>query len=122
MARKCGRLALSLLGFAISSCAGQRANIASQAKTLLIGKTKEQVLACMGAPPQRANAGETEVWSYPSGGDTITLGLVGSSYSVRRYCIVDIVMSGERVRSVNYSGRTGSLSEQCAFAVKNCVR
>jgi hypothetical protein len=119
--RKYTQLTLSLLGVALSACAGQRATVAAQARTSLLGMTKEQVLTCMGAPPQRGNAGETEVWSYPSGGDAINLGLFGSSYSVREYCVVNIVISGERVTAVNYSGRTGGLQEQCAFAVKNCV-
>jgi hypothetical protein len=122
MPKKSRRLALLLLGLAASSCVGQRTNIASQAKTSLIGRTKEQILVCMGAPPQQANVGKTEVWSYPSGGDTATLGFAGISYSIRRYCVVNIVISGEHVRAVNYTGRAGSLGEQCAFAVKNCVR
>jgi len=84
MPKKTRRLALWLLGLAVSSCAGQRANIASQAKTSLLGRTKEQVLACMGAPPEHAIAGKTEVWSYPSGGDTATVGFARTSYSMRR--------------------------------------
>jgi hypothetical protein len=44
--------------------------MASQAKTSMVGMTKEKVLACMGPPAQQATVGETEVWSYPSGGDT----------------------------------------------------
>ena len=68
----------ALLGvLLISSCAGsvvQRAEIASEAKSSMIGMTKERVLACMGAPTQQAAAGETEVWSYPSGGDTNSFG------------------------------------------------
>lgn len=87
----------------------------------MIGMTKERVLACMGAPPQKASVGETEVWSYPSGGDTTNFGFPGIlSYSLHRYCIVSIVMTDERVTVVNYTGRT-SQGEQCAFAVRNCV-
>jgi pyruvate/2-oxoacid:ferredoxin oxidoreductase beta subunit len=100
-------LALPPLWLAISSCIGQRANIAYQAIASLIGRTKEEVLACMGAPPQQAKAGYTEVWSYTSGGDTTTWGFAGTSYSIRRYCVVNIVMSGDRVSVVNYVGRTG---------------
>jgi hypothetical protein len=122
MPKKLQRASLSLLALAISSCVGQRANIAVQAKKSLVGMTKEEVLVCMGAPPQRANAGVTEVWSYPSGGDNFSFGFAGTSYSMRRYCVVNIVIIGERVSAVNYNGRTGSLGEQCAFAVKNCVR
>jgi hypothetical protein len=109
------------LGLFITACAAQGASIASKAKVSLIGKTKEQVMACMGAPPQRASSGKTEVWSYPSGGDTTTVGLDGTSYSMRRYCIINIVMSADRVTGVNYTGRTGRLGAQCAFALKNCV-
>ena len=75
----------------------------------------------MAAPPQHASSGETEVWSYPSGGDTTTVGFAGTSHSIRRYCIVNIVMSANRVTGVNYTGRAGGLGAQCAFAVKNCV-
>jgi hypothetical protein len=101
---------------------GQRALVASQAKKSIIGKTKEQVLACMGVPQQHEKVGETEVWSYTSGEDTVTLGFAGSSYSERKYCTVSIVMTGGRVSAVNYTGRTGTKDEQCGFAVKSCVQ
>jgi hypothetical protein len=101
---------------------GQRALVASQAKKAIIGRTKEQVLGCMGVPQQHEDVGETEVWSYTSGGDTVTLGFAGSSYSERKYCTVSIVMTGGRVSTVNYTGRTGTKDEQCAFAVKNCIQ
>ena len=122
----------------ISSCSFQRAEVAAYAKAKMVGMSKEQVLACMGAPPQRAAVGQTEVWSYPSGGDTSTVSTAsgsidasgnanafGSSHSSHRYCIVNVVMTEDRVSAVNYTGRTGGLatqSEQCAFAVQNCVQ
>jgi hypothetical protein len=122
----------------LSSCSFQRAEVAQEAKDKMVGMSKEQVLVCMGAPSQRAVAGETEVWSYPSGGDSRTLGTAhasidasgnanafGSSYTQHRYCIVNVVMTGDRVSAVNYTGRTGGWAthgEQCAFAVQNCVQ
>jgi hypothetical protein len=75
----------------------------------------------MGAPPQKADSADTEVWSYPSGGDTVTIGLFGSSYSMREYCVVNIVFSKGHVAAVNYTGRIGSKGQQCAFAVRNCI-
>jgi hypothetical protein len=131
-----------LAGLLACSCADtQRAEVAKEAKTSMIGMTKEQVLACMGAPAQQAVAGETEAWSYPSGGDTKTFGsatsftnpyvpfgqahVYGSSHSAHRYCVVSIVMAGGRVAAVNYTGRTGGWAtqgEQCAFAIQNCVQ
>jgi len=125
-----------LTGPLVSSCSYQRAEVAADAKSKMIGMSREQVLACMGAPPQHATVGETEVWSYPSGGDTRTFSTAsgsvdasghanafGSSYSAHRYCIVNVVMTGDRVSAVNYIGRTGGWAtqgEQCAFAVQNC--
>jgi hypothetical protein len=132
---------LLFLALLVSSCANnkyQRAEIASEAKNSMIGMAKEKVLACMGAPAQQASVGETEVWSYPSGGDsnsvasatesTNSLGYTnafGSSQTAHRYCVVSIVMTHGRVSAVNYNGRTGgwaSQGEQCAFAVQNCVQ
>jgi len=135
--------ALALLGLTaslINGCASSRfgrAEVATQAKAQMIGMSREQVLACMGAPPQHAAVGQTEVWSYPSGGDTITFSTAsgsvdasgnasafGASQSAHRYCIVNVVMTAGKVSAVNYTGRTGgwaSHGEQCAFAVQNCV-
>jgi hypothetical protein len=136
--------ALALVGFAASLISGctssrlERAEVATQAKAKMIGMSKAQVLACMGAPPQRTAVGQTEVWSYPSGGGDKTTfsSLNGSldpsgnasafdtSYSAHRYCIVNVVMTAGKVSTINYAGRTGGWAtegEQCAFAVRNCV-
>lgn len=134
---------LALVGSAvllISACASsrrERAEVATQAQTKMIGMSKEQVLACMGAPPEHGAVGQTEVWSYPSGGDTTTFSTasgsidasgnasaLGASQSAHRYCIVNVVMTAGKVTAINYTGRTGgwaSQGEQCAFAVRNCV-
>lgn len=104
----------------------------------MIGMRKEQVLSCMGPPSTRAAVGQTEVWSYPSGGDTSTFSTAsgtidgsgnanafGASRTLHRYCIVNVVMNEDRVSAVNYTGRTGGWAthgEQCAFAVQNCVQ
>ena len=115
--RICLILALSLL----TACKFYRAEVASDAQTQMVGMSKEAVLACMGAPAQIGQAGDTEVWSYSSGGDATTV----SSTTLQRYCIVNVLMADDRVRSISYSGRTGGLlteGEQCAFAVENCVQ
>lgn len=143
MKPRCAAAVLALLAFAallISACASSRfgrAEVATHAKAEMVGMSKEQVLACMGAPPQHTAVGQTEVWSYPSGGDTTTFSTAsgsvdasgnasafGASQSAHRYCIVNIVMTAGKVSAVNYTGRTGgwaSQGEQCAFAVQNCV-
>lgn len=93
----------------------------------MVGLTKEQVLSCMGLPQQAAAEGQTEVWSYMSGGETevhsnstsssFIPGIVSgyeSAYESARYCIVDIVMTQGRVARVNYrwADRGGAIQGQ----------
>jgi len=129
---------VSLAAISVGACEIQRAEEASDAQVAMVGMPREQVLACMGAPANRVTVGDTEVWTYNSGnGRTDTLGVanawggwgsavgVGTSTSTSRYCKVSIVMNGDRVTRVNYTGPTGGLfteGEQCAFAVQNCTQ
>jgi hypothetical protein len=57
-------LGIVVLGAALSGCAFQRAQIAQDAQANMIGMPKEQVLACMGPPVNKATEGKTEVWAY----------------------------------------------------------
>jgi len=134
----------------VTGCAIERAQVAHDAQSRMVGLTKEQLLACMGPPAAKAAEGATEVWSYNSGNDRTTIAGFGQSVtnpsaagargyasgtaftmgsgvgvSSRRYCTVNVVMSGGRVSRINYSGPTGGLlsaGEQCAYAVQNCAR
>src|SRR5262249_20301169 len=113
--------AVAVVAIALTGCKFERASVASDAKTSMVGMNKEQGLACMGRPVQHASVGTTEVWSYPSGGDAYGFGTAtgqaygntavatGTSTSYQRYCIVNVAFSGDRVSAVNYSGRTGGL-------------
>lgn len=60
-------LGIVALGVALCGCAFQRAEIAQDARTQMVGMSKEQVLSCMGAPANKAAEGATEVWGYDSG-------------------------------------------------------
>ena len=51
----------------LAGCAIQRAQVAQDARAQLVGFSKEQILACMGPPANKAAEGQTEVWSYASG-------------------------------------------------------
>jgi hypothetical protein len=130
----------------LPGCAVQRAVVANDAQEQMVGLTKEQVLGCMGPPAAKAAEGATEVWSYASGnGQTTTVGMseangiasggpgyatgsatgFGIGTATRRFCTVNVTMTGGRVSRVNYVGPTGGLltpGEQCAFAVENCTQ
>ncbi len=118
------------LAAALGGCAIQRAQIAQDARVQMVGLSKEQVLICMGPPANMAAEGQTEVWSYNSGnGATFASGSVSnrsfSGVSSRRFCQINVVMSGGAVSAVNYQGPTGGLitaGEQCAYAVDACVK
>jgi hypothetical protein len=123
----------TLAAMLLSGCAIQRAQVAKDAQTQLIGMSKESILACMGVPNNRTSEGATEVWLYQSGngeteGSAFATG--GRGYagvfgaSEQRFCTINVVMTNGAVNHVNYSGPTGGLltaCEQCAFAVQNCV-
>jgi hypothetical protein len=125
--RNLGVVALSV---ALASCAIQRAEIAQDARAQMVGLSKEQVLACMGAPANKAAEGATEVWGYASGnGMTVATASYdrfgGTAVSSSRFCNVNIVFANGQVSAVNYTGPTGGLitaGEQCAYAVSPCVK
>jgi hypothetical protein len=147
---RCAVLLVAPIAMALTSCAVQRAQVAHDAQDKMIGLRKEQVLACMGVPANKATEGATEVWSYNSGNDKVVASTVGSSttnasvqgqqgyatgqsttnssgvgVASRRFCTVNVVITGGIVSKVNYVGPTGGLltaGEQCAFAVQNCVQ
>ena len=126
-------LVCALLGL-LAGCAVQRAQLANDAQGQMIGFSKEQVLACMGPPINKAAEGTTEVWSYSSGnGQTNVSTFVsgGRGYASgfgtvqQRFCTINVTMTGGRVSRINYVGPTGGLltqGEQCAFALQNCVQ
>jgi outer membrane protein assembly factor BamE (lipoprotein component of BamABCDE complex) len=125
--RKFGIMALCA---ALAGCAFQRAEIAQDARAQMVGMSKEQVLACMGAPANKATEGATEVWGYASGnGMTVATASYdrygGTAVSSSRFCNIGIVFANGQVSAVNYAGPTGGLltaGEQCAYAVNACVK
>lgn len=123
-------LGIAALAVAVSGWALQRAQMAQDARIQMVGMSREQVLACMGPPANKAAEGQTEVWSFNSGDGTVLVS-GSASYgsfsgnSSRRFCQINVVMSGGAVASVNYQGPTGGLitaGEQCAYAVDACVK
>ena len=91
----------------------ERAELAQQAKTELVGFSKTELLTCAGVPVRSATEGELEFMSYGA-----------SSYGWGNSCVVTFVLKDGAVETINYSGRTGRRSqngEQCAYAVANCL-
>jgi len=123
-------LKVAALCLALGGCALQRAEIAQDARAQMVGMSKEQVLACMGAPASKATEGTTDVWGYNSGNGMTIVGASygrsgGTAVGTSRFCNVNIVFASGQVSAVNYTGPTGGLltaGEQCAYAVNACVK
>lgn len=127
-----GALALLML----SGCGSfDRASDAAAAKHKMVGMTKEQVLACMGPPKQKAHVDATEVWSYASTNGLSTANgisqkigksgaTVGTSSHQHYFCTVNVVMTNDVVSVVHYNGPRGGMlaqDEQCGYAVEHCI-
>jgi hypothetical protein len=118
------------IGATLAGCAIQRAQIAQDARAQMVGLSKEQVLACMGAPANKATEGTTEVWSFNSGNGMTVVNASynrygGTAVGSSRFCNINIVFASGQVSAVNYTGPTGGLltaGEQCAYAVDACVK
>lgn len=121
-----------LSSLTIAGCAIQRAQIATKAKTSMIGMSKQQVLQCMGAASGSQHADNTDVWKYFSGG--VSHGNVnvftnnqysyGTVNTTHLSCEINIVFINGTVSKVVYSGNTGGLlaqDEQCSYSISNCV-
>jgi outer membrane protein assembly factor BamE (lipoprotein component of BamABCDE complex) len=72
-------IALAIAAGGLTGCAIERAQVAQDAQTKMVGLTKEQVLSCMGVPAAKAAEGAMEVWSYNSGNDHTQTATFGQS-------------------------------------------
>ncbi len=121
----------------LSACGHlRRDDVASAAKTRMIGLSKEDVLACMGPPKKKSSEGTTDVWQYFSSDGQSTqdwgtfkpkgysYGLSRGSY-IKNHCTVNVVMKDGFVKAVNYLGPSGTLlftdKDQCGYAVAACA-
>lgn len=126
------------MALVLSGCGSfERVELAERAKSELVGLSKEELLACMGAPSEQASAGDTEVWDYDSGVETVATTTGSATATNRRffgsqitsfhrlYCEVSVVIEQDRVTRINYQGNTGGIfseGEQCSYVVENCLQ
>src|SRR2546425_9166508 len=94
-------------GILLAGCSLQRAQVAADAQTVMVGMSKEQVLACMGPPMNKAAEGATEVWSYASGNGRTDVDVAGgrgwaSGTETKLFCTVNVTMASGRVGRINY--------------------
>ena len=123
------RLLALLACLSLAACEVQRARLAADAQASMVGRTKEQVLACMGPPAGKATEGAAEIWSYLSGdGSMDTMQSSGGGWILgaksQPSCTINFTMVGGRVNKVSYAGPSGeplAANQQCAFALEDCI-
>ena len=118
----------------LSSCAIQRAEIASRARKELVGMSKKNLLTCAGVPSRQDRFEDLEFLTYTGARDTVGTGAANSSSSnvmfgayraAQRDCEATFILKDGIVQNVSYLGRTEGLltkGEQCAFIVESCLQ
>lgn len=128
-ALKCAAALLAAL--ALAGCVNtsqQNADLASLARTALIGQQRSQILECAGKPEHAETKGDIETLRYSSssGESTIMLGAGSTLISnVQHSCTVTLLLRRGFVEDVQYAGRTGATltpDEECAAVVRKCTR
>jgi len=110
-------LLIVLISFFLSGCVFHRAEIASRAKSELIGMSKEDLLICAGVPVKQEKIDNLEYLTYSgSGGD-----LGGILYS----CEATFILKDSIIKKINYQGYTGgplTKDEHGEFIIKDCIK
>jgi outer membrane protein assembly factor BamE (lipoprotein component of BamABCDE complex) len=116
---------LTALGLGVAGCALQQSDLAMQAQRTMTGKTKEQVLSCMGPPISKATEGDIEVWKYQhSAGASVQSNYNGATVRSRN-CDALIYFASDRVQRLEYGGNTsnGILAPRaaCGALIERCL-
>ena len=123
---------LLLASLVVSACGFQREQLAKDAPNLMMGASKDQVLACMGQPVNKSSAGTAEVWSYKSDSGSVEPFETGGEQTLaptaRRpnptACTINITLVGGRVSKLSYTGPDGeamAANQHCAYALEGCL-
>lgn len=109
----------AMLGVAacvLAGCVTTRAQTANEAKSTMVGMSKERVLACMGTPERTMTEGSTEVWTYASGGENRSLSVSSATAQGRG----TTTATGQLTGNV-YAGQATSNATVTAFGSGSTV-
>lgn len=120
-----------IVAMALAGC--QPLEVDQVAQQSMIGLSKRDILACMGAPAQRVSSGQaTEIWTYVGGqmrgyGPQWAL-LLNTNllpFTPGGSCDVVLVMTNGHVSEIGYAAVGGvrlPLGQECVFPVQSCVK
>lgn len=105
----------------LQGCALVQNQQANDAESVLIGRRREEIMACAGVPNQDRTAGDKEIATYFVAARHLASGIILG----QPRCIVTIEFKARRVSSVTYAlADPGILAplESCAEIVAGCLR
>lgn len=117
---------ISLAG--LMACAGGQENAATnhRAQRALIGKFKQELLACAGTPMSERNDGERTLMAYYKEASQLeeSFGGTKSSYAmVHHGCRATVILQEDRVRDVRYQSMPSSYLDEghCEEIFSGCI-
>lgn len=97
----------------------------SPIQELLVGQTKQEVLACAGPPLSTVRKGEATILSYYKECPAMERSFFGTKGSVpvlRHGCRALVTLEGDRVAEVRYEPTPGGGVDHCEEIFVQCVR
>lgn len=117
-----------MLTLLLSACAFEDSHLASLARTQLMGLSERDLEACIGAPDQHSNFGNTDVLTYyatSTSGINWSIPLIGGvAFSNGGYCHATFTVVNGRVERLLYSGEKNATlapDAYCAPIIRTCV-
>jgi outer membrane protein assembly factor BamE (lipoprotein component of BamABCDE complex) len=120
---------LLMISSSLTGCVVDRNIRATNAKSDIVGFSKQEVVGCMGIPHRQASIGGTEIWEYSTGNEH-NVGFVsdgwGGGYLTNktRNCTATLTFdSSGSVSAMQYSGKTGGLIwgvQKCGELFRGC--
>lgn len=112
-------------------CSNPCTTASSVVKKELLGKSKRDVLRCMGRPLSNDDISGMEVWTYQAGSTKDKLPLASTGFASSQFkikdkpslhfeCKMHINFERGQVSAVNFVGHSGA-SSACYYLIENCL-
>lgn len=117
-----------VLAATLSGCASPRSQVATEARTKLVGMPADDFLICMGPPAAKTREGAIDFWIYKSSARVnsaaTAIGSTRTSTTAVSECTASVALRAGKVAAINYTGDVHELGDQygtCYEIVASCM-
>ncbi len=106
--------ALLIVAALLTGCSFDLALFSSDVESSVVGKTKDEILSCLGEPSSRSSMDGVDEWRYDTAAAT--------SF---QYCQVAIELKSGKATAISYRGPTGGIvqrDQDCARLMQGCFK